>query len=151
MGNSVDVKIEWPDEANNLLQDLPSVDRLLEVKAALKKAAKIVERRAKELCPKPGYPGDKKDKKPLRDTIGTVVRTYSKAIVVVVGPQHPAGAHGHLVEFGHEKVLWGVRMPGETVAAKPFMRPAADETRSEQESAIIGHLKAVIEKPRLVA
>lgn len=151
MGNSVGVNIEWPDEANNMLQNIDSVNRLLHVAIALNKAAKIVQKRAKELCSPPGYPGDKPDKKPLRDTIGVVERVYDHAIVVVVGPQYPAGAHGHLVEFGHEKVLWGVQMPGETVTAKPFMRPAADETRSAQESEIVGHLKSVIEKDRLVA
>jgi len=36
------------------------------------------------------------------------------------------GYHAHLVEFGHEKVLWGKRT-NERVPPHPFMRPAKDK------------------------
>lgn len=155
MANSVHVSVEWPDEANQILQDLPSADRFLGLKKALKKAAKIVEKRAKQLCPKPEYPGDKPGLKPLRDTISTVERGYSHAIVIVVGPAYPAGAHGHLVEYGHRMVIVGVNAEVvQSYGAKrvvttsttrvppyPFMRPAAFETQGEQNDVIVASLQ----------
>ncbi len=141
MANKIEVKIEWPDEANTLLEEFPTTSRMLGLKKGFRAAAEIVQKRAKELCPAPGYPGDKPGLKPLRDTIGIAVREYSHALVVLVGPQYPAGAHGHLVEFGHNMVLWGERTD-EKVPPKPFMRPAAFETRELQTQAIVGVLQS---------
>jgi hypothetical protein len=62
---------------------------------------------AKSIVQQPGKPGYNKrywprgSKKMLRDTIGQVSRIYQNRIVGVAGPLAPAGAHGHLVEFGH--------------------------------------------------
>jgi hypothetical protein len=61
-------------------------------------ASKVVVKRARELVPKPGYAGDKPGLKPLRETIGHTVKTYGQIFVAIIGPQRPAGAHGHLVE-----------------------------------------------------
>ena len=36
------------------------------------------------------------------------------------------GYHAALVEYGHVKFLWGHPQVGERVAARPFMRPAAE-------------------------
>lgn len=146
MGNTVQVKVDWPDEATTILQDIKSTDRYLGLKDGLRKGGKIVVKRAKELCPKPGYPGDKPDLIPLENTIGMEVRGYNYTIMVICGPRYPAGAHGHLVEFGHQMVLWGDRIEGGFVEPHPFMRPAADETKSQQESAIVDHLRDVLKK-----
>jgi hypothetical protein len=59
---------------------------------------------------KPGYftrYGKRKRLKHLRDTIGHATRIYDKAVVGVAGPQMPAGAAGHLVEFGHRVARGG--------------------------------------------
>lgn len=77
------------------------------LRGAMGAAARPLVDRAKELCPKPGYKGDKPGLKPLRDTIGWVFREYTRARVAIVGPLAPAGAHGHLVEFGHRMVNGG--------------------------------------------
>jgi hypothetical protein len=95
--------------------------------------------------PKARLPGDDPSKKPLRDTIGVVVREYMTAIVIYVGPQYPAGAHGHLIEFGHNLVLFGVET-STFIPEQPFMRPAADETKSEQIQAITNSLQSDLAK-----
>ena len=45
--------------------------------------------------------------KPLNETIGVEVRDYGIRQLAVVGPMYPAGAHGHLVEDGHEIIARG--------------------------------------------
>lgn len=44
-------------------------------------------------------------------------------IGIAFGPGWPDGAHGHLVEFGHEVVSHGKRT-GKRTTPKPFLRPA---------------------------
>jgi len=62
-----------------------------------------------------------------------VVRTYNHAIVGVVGPKYgksSKGNIGHLVEEGHQKVLWG-RRTDEQVTGYPFLKPAWDNNVHE--------------------
>lgn len=129
---------------------LTQMDVLLRGKAltdALKKAGKPVVARAKSLAPVGGArKGQKAGKKHLRDTITLAARDYGETKVLVVGPAYPAGAHGHLVEFGsvdRERKSGGStgRMP-----PQPFLRPAVEATRSEQNAAFIGELQRHIEQ-----
>lgn len=143
MGRDV-VTVSESGDLDGLLARLPIEVRRVSLKKAMRAAASVVVRRAKQPVARPGYPGDKADLKPLRDTIGAVVRDYEEYVVAVVGPQHPAGAHGHLVEYGHEEVLWGVRT-GRRVPPHPFLRPAADGTRAEQQAAMEGTLSRELE------
>jgi len=72
------------------------------------KAGNITKKRLKEILPKPGYPGDKPELKPLRDTIQTkLTRTKDgKRLTVSVGaeykPSGGGGNHMHIVELGHD-------------------------------------------------
>ena len=80
------------------------------IDAALKKASKIIVDSAKSIVRRGDpqkYSLAKRNKKRLRETIGVVMREYSTARVAVVGPQYPAGAHGHLLEFGHRVARHG--------------------------------------------
>jgi len=98
-------------EAAALMSQLPAVIRGQELMRALNTASRMVIRRAKQLVPPPGYPGDKTRKKPqltpLRDTITYVMRKYQGGLVMgnVIGPYYTpfggGGNHGHLVELGH--------------------------------------------------
>lgn len=144
-GNTVRVTASLEDSQVDLLSEIEPMDRLLGLTRALKEGGKVVVKRAKQLCPKPGYPGDDPTKKPLQETIGIEVRKYDHSIVIVMGPEYPAGAHGHLIEFGHNHFLFGVAT-GNFLPAQPFMRPAADETKEEQDSAITSSLESSIAK-----
>ena len=91
------------------------------MKLALKAAGKVVVNKAKSLVPRSVQTGSRKKNskaykqkfgdppKPLHKTIGQLSRSYKDGIVKVevVGAMRPAGAHGHLVENGHDMVLWG--------------------------------------------
>lgn len=172
MGWRTEIKEDGNVEA--LLERLPIELRTTALTKAVRAAGKVVAERARQLCPPPGYPGDKPGLKPLRDTIGVQVRYYEReqdaAVVAVVGPEYPAGAHGHLVEFGHRIVgnaqlsegssqgeaaaglfspaeyLRRAHRAGGEVAPQPFLRPAADETEAEQRAALAGTLQKELEK-----
>lgn len=107
------------------------------VKKAIRKGARVINRAMKKRAP---VSGDDKGK-PLNETIETVVREYGPRTTAIIGPGYPAGAHGHLVEFGHEEVLFGVKT-GRRVPPHPFARPAFDETKGEAKSEIVRSLIA---------
>lgn len=106
---------------------------------ARKKAGNIAAARMRDLAPKPGYPGDKPGFKPLNETIRVVDREAKQA--TFIGPKYPEGAHGHLVELGHEEVLWGIRT-GRRVPPYPFARPAVDSTIEQQQQAMAQSIQA---------
>jgi hypothetical protein len=124
------------------------------LKEAAKKAGKIAESRARILAPR----GDKKHKpklKPLASTIKTKVKQYAgqSIAVAIVGPTRPEGAHGHLVERGHEirgRGKAGGGSPGEWTGArvdgKEFLAPAVDQTQSQQEAAILDVFRKAAEQ-----
>jgi len=138
--SAIRTSIKEAGNVDALLGRLPLEMREKRIKKALKKAIGVVVKEAKRRAPKPGYPGDKPDKKPLKDTIGSVIRGQGDKIIAVGGPLYPAGAHGHLIEDGHQEVLWG-QPTGRRVPAYPFLRPAADETKEQQTQAMIDELK----------
>lgn len=119
-----------------LLAELPIMMRDKAAKKAVRKANAVVVKEAKNRCPVGGPRVGRKAGKPhLRDTIKGVVRDYGEKTVGVTGPTWPDGAHGHLVEFGTEHS-----------APQPFLRPAADETKKQQEDAITQTLRDEIDK-----
>ena len=142
--SSVRVGIVEKGKADQILGAMPIDVREKVLKSALRKAARVVIKEAKRLVPQ-GDPKHNPGNVSLKDTLKTVRRKYKTADAEIVGPEYPQGAHGHLVEFGHEKVLWGLRT-GERVKPKPFLRPAADNTEKQQQAAIIQHLRRELDK-----
>lgn len=71
-------------------------------------AARPLVRAIKTQVPKPGYPGDKPELTPLRETIDFAVREYPRAIVAMVGAnRRKGGQHGTPVDQGHRIVVGG--------------------------------------------
>jgi hypothetical protein len=143
------------------LPDLDLIDRELgqveqrlrttALKKALRAGGKVVANRARQLAPRSLQTGtwdawSKKTEgaragaKPLAETIGVVVRDYGHTLVLLVGPEYPAGALGHLVEYGHAEYLWG-QATGRRVPPKPFLRPAADETEDQVNAVVLETLR----------
>lgn len=106
---------------------------------AIRKGARRIARAMKAKCPPPGYAGDKPGLKPLEDTIGVVVRDYGAKTHATIGPQYPAGAHAHNVEFGHKEILFG-EDTGRRVPPHPFARPAFDESKGQAQNDIVRSL-----------
>ncbi len=154
----ISMEFEGYDE---LIRTLDRIDDTLTGKAlreAVVDAARVVVNRARQLCPAPGYRGDKPQwgannpenrnvagaLKPLRDTIGMEVRSYGVRQLALAGPYYPAGAHGHLVEYGHRLIVHGKERG--YVAGRPFMRPAFDETKGEQLAAMQQRLASTLQQ-----
>ena len=85
-----------------------------------------VRQKTQAVLPKPGYARytrtkheeyrDKDGPKPLEQTIKTkIVGTPGIVRVAIIGYEWPAGAHGHLVESGHDMVVGGKKRSGGTV------------------------------------
>jgi HK97 gp10 family phage protein len=170
------------DGWEELAKQLDRVDDRLTKRAkleAVKAAGEVVAARAKQLCPigdaKEGRRRLRLRKKPLKLTIAVEVRDYDQRALAVVGPEYPAGAHAHLVEYGHDIVIGGAAMPKQRpgwtpeliwdpkhktwkfkhgaprrpkagtvptgtrrgrTTPRPFMRPAFDETKDQQQAAM---------------
>jgi hypothetical protein len=135
-------EIEGYDE---LVRELDRIDTTLSRRLrrdCVTAAANVVAAQGRALCPV-GPPGDD-TRTPLRDTIGIVVREYGdERTLAVTGPEMPAGAHAHNVEFGHKEVVFG-RRTGRRVPPHPFFRRAFDETQSQQVSATEAAAKRVM-------
>lgn len=109
------------DELSIILRKFPSRIEKKILKSSLRKASKVIVKRARNTVPvRTGN---------LRRSIGIVVnKTNSKsAPSMSIGPRKGKklkndGWYGHLVEFG---------APARGVAAQPFMRPAAEEGSAE--------------------
>jgi len=127
------------------LSRIPLELRGTAMRSGLRAAGTLVVRRAKQLVPQPGYPGDKPEFKPLRDTLGVEVRAYENAMVAVVGPKRPAGSHGHLVEYSHMHYAHG-QPTGIRTKATPFIGPAVKETKLRQMAAVQRVVKRAVEK-----
>lgn len=122
--------VQGEKELSMMFAQLPKAlgDQVLRNTA--RKAVKPVEQMAESLVAK--------DESELAQSITTSTRLSKRQkhlfgrkgdVVVHVGPSHPKGAHGHLVEFGsgprfHESGRYVGVMP-----ARPFMRPAWDANR----------------------
>jgi hypothetical protein len=138
------IEVKQTAELERIFDRMSEVQR--GVRSGLVKASKLVVSEAKRRVPT-GDPKHNPQAKPLRDTIGYIIRKYDGGSrqVAVIGPQYPAGAHGHLVEEGHKVYRRGpagesYRGRNETpltgksrTEAKPFLAPAGDTTKGRQE------------------
>lgn len=163
------VSAEGWKEAQELLEKIPILARGAALTGAIRNGMNSVKRRAVQLCPPAGYPGDKPGKIPLAETIIVAMRSWKGGWIVggLVGPEYPAGAHGHLVEHGHRIATGGTLMPKSgskrktppkskatgksgqgthsgNVPPHPFMAPAWEEKKHEFEPKIMAALKKVI-------
>lgn len=153
---SAGIKIEITEAGkfDEALSKMPINLRIGVVEGALRAAGKIVAEAAAGYLPGPGYKGDKDPNNELRKSIGVRIKSYPNTTVAFVGPRKDSksqhkGGHGHLVEFGHEvtrsRVPDGKKTKKGTVVGsakpRPFMRPAADGTKAQQQAAIVGYMQ----------
>lgn len=87
----------------------------------------------------------------LVKSIGRVRVPMAKANAigaVRIGPRRGGqykGYHGHLIEFGHKKVLWG-RRTNERVKPYPFIEPAYRAKKDEVEGRMGSALNSVLKR-----
>ena len=145
------VKIQELGNLEDYLENISVLMRQKAVKRAVAAACKVVRNAAKLRCPVATGT--------LKKSIAYVVREYNdgQRIVGIVGVKRGASAivngktrdaarYGHLVEFGY--VVKNFSGDTDRIGASPFLRPAADETRDEQEMAIIVSLSADLKESK---
>ena len=130
------------------------------VAGGMRAVGRVVANGTKALLPKPGYErftrpkglpySDKSEPKPLGQTVKTKVLRAAGGVVItaIIGYEWPAGAHGHLVEMGHDLVKGGKKKSGGTVIGhvKPaeYMITTVNASRSQFDSIIITAAKKLI-------
>lgn len=85
----------------------------------------------------------------LERSIGYRLKSYTAqgVVFVAVGPRWPQGAHGHLLEFGHEPSGWYASQRGaHFVPGRPFMREAFDCYKREALTIAIQEHRARVER-----
>lgn len=103
----IDISDEFFREVDSQLAKLELIDRRPVLLAGVRKGLGLVRARVRAILPRPGYPGDKRGLKALRDTLKTKVREYGHKVFGIVGYEWGAGSHGHIVEHGHDIVVGG--------------------------------------------
>jgi hypothetical protein len=131
-------KSTW-DAADALLAKIDVAVRGKTVDKGLRKIGNQVKSQTKSILPKPGYPGDKPGLKPLRETLKVKVVNYRDGAVkvMVVGYTYSrtkgeGGNHGHLLEGGHKKVLWG-RRTDEMVQPYEYMIQVVETNKAQHQ------------------
>lgn len=116
--------------------DLPAKLQKKHGRRAISKAARRLVKAAKEKCPKRSGQ--------LKKSLGFKPRTYKTGVFAVVGPRsgfrtevngksHDPKKIAHLVELGHSGP--------HAAQAKPFLRPAFDQTAASNVALIAAELR----------
>lgn len=174
------VKLEGMSEFVQKLNALPGYIQGNILVDSMRGAGDLIAQRMQEFVRQDGMPeytpiqGKKRRAaKRLRDTIGyDIIKYKSKTFVgtlLAVRPQWPAGAHRHLVEYGHRVVHGGsIKKKGRSTAAKavkpenvgkgrvntlrpftrefPFIRPAYKDTQAKATTMISSAIDAAVKQ-----
>lgn len=119
-----------------------------------------VKQQTTAILPKPGYERftrpsgepyqDKDGPKPLGQTIKTKLVNYAGGLikVAIIGYEWPAGAHGHIVETGHDMVVGGKKKSGGRVVGHvepaEYMVTVVAKGRSTFDSIVISEARKLI-------
>jgi hypothetical protein len=130
------------------------------INRALRAIGNGIGNRTRAILPKAGYlrhtrPSgmpykDKGELKPLGETPTTKIVEYAGGMikVAVIGYAWPAGAHGHLVEQGHDLVKGGSKKKGGRVVAHvapaEYMVRVVVETREQQSADLINAVRKLL-------
>ena len=159
----ISVKVEF--DAKSLqaqLDKIPVLAQLAALDAGIRPAAKVLQKRVKELTPDSRQSGskDKWSKKtksersgerPLRDLVAIkVLKPKNNTAAALVGFEWPAGNKVHfLVPMKKEtrkKVLWGKVTGTEVRKGDDFLRRAFDETKAAQSDAFVSGVQKAIDR-----
>ncbi len=119
-----------------------------------------VKQKTLAILPKPGYErftrtnnepySDKTGPKPLGQTIKTKIVNYAGGLikVAIIGYEWPAGAHGWIVENGHDMVVGGKKHAGGRVvghvAPAEYMVTVVASGRTTFDSIVVGEARKMI-------
>lgn len=147
------------DKIDNALAAIETNVRGPAINKGLRAIGAHVKNKTQAILPKAGYTRytrtkgepyqDKSGYKPLEKTIKTkIVGNQGVIRVAVIGYEWPAGAHGHLVEMGHDMVVGGSKERGGRtvgkVAPAEYMVKVVAAERSTFDSIIINEVKNLL-------
>lgn len=152
-GRSVSVRVEVTEDTLKLLEQLPWQIREKVLKSAVRDAGRVVVNaaRAKLRAHRSSRTGTQtlwskklREKRASRrwdlyQSIGQRVQVYERTVVAFIGARWPWGAHAHLLERGGVFRRWGKTSTYQP--PRPFLRPAVNETRPQQNLAMISRVK----------
>lgn len=145
--SSIKVQITETAQLDALLAKVDITLRGKAMVSAMRESLDPMLQKTRELAPVGGpRVGKKSGKQHLRQSLGKVVRDYGQVIVGLVGARRPEGSHAHLVEFGHDVKR---KKDGPVVGRAPpypFMRPAAEQTKSIQVSTFTASISKAAEE-----
>ena len=136
-------------QAAKLLEQIDELVRGPAITKTLQSVGRVVKNDVRSVLPKPGYPGDKPEFKPLRETISVRVKSYSQGgkilKVLVVGYTWPAGAHGQPLESGHKIANQHGQHEG-FVEPRAYLAESVTRTRGAQDRAMVDGARKMLEK-----
>jgi hypothetical protein len=145
--------------ADQLLARLEIAVRGKTINDAMRKVGNDIKQRTRAILPKPGYPGDRPDMKPLRETLKVKVKDFNGGAikVMVVGYTYSrppnegqGGNHGHLLEGGHDIVKGGPKKKGGRVVghvpAHEYMVKIVETTRTQQQTILVTAITSALKK-----
>lgn len=156
--------IEFDKAAFNAIDDvLAKIDtnvRGTAMNRGLRAIGSQVKQQTAAILPKPGYErftrtksepySDKDGPKPLAQTIKTKIVDYAGGLikVAIIGYEWPAGAHGWIVENGHDMVVGGKKKSGGQVVGHvepaEYMVTVVEKGRSSFDSIVINEARKLI-------
>lgn len=143
--------------ADQLLAKLEIAVRGKTINDAMRKVGNQIKSQTRAILPKPGYPGDRPDMKPLRETLKVKVKEYNGGAikVMVVGYTYSrtkgqGGNHGHLLEGGHDIVKGGPKKKGGRVIghvpAHEYMVKIVNTTKTQQQTTLVTTITSAMKK-----
>jgi hypothetical protein len=147
------IKIEVDKQAElaatKLLEQIDDLVRGPAITGTLRSMGNAVKKEVQEVLPKPGYPGDKPEYKPLRDTLSVRVKSYDRGgkivKVLVVGYRWPEGAHGQPLEAGH-KIANQYGQHDGMVEPRAFIAETVERTKPSQAAALLDGARKMLAK-----
>lgn len=142
---------DW-SAADRELAKLEQTVRGPAIGTAMRKVASDINKQTKAILPKPGYPGDKPELIPLRETLKIKTKNYQGGTVkvVITGYSYPAGAHGHLLEGGHDLVKGGEKGSGGQVVGQvqpyEYLIHVVLSTKSQQGQTLVNSIRKILAK-----
>lgn len=138
------------DKMDVLLSKIDANLRGSAINNGLRAIGRQIASGTKAALPKPGYERftrpkgiaykDKSEPKPLGQTVKTKIIQHADGLVkvAIIGYEWPAGAHGHLVEMGHDLVKGGNKSSGGQVIGHvepaEYMVTVVANSRSQHDS-----------------
>ena len=155
---TVSINQELYRAAEEHITQLPFELRTGVITKAISAAAEPVVKAARVLAPDSVKSGSRQhwskslrqkrvSTKQHKDTIGkSTVRQYgSGTSAIYIGPLYPTGNLINVIGHPHAQVLWG-RSTGTTLPPTDYLLRAAEQTKSQQQSAFVGKVKSESER-----